>query len=426
METTWQDYSVDRSLKFRDPALERAYQVDYARGRLFQTRLALCLGILLYSSFIILDWFLLPRSDLGFQAAIRLGVVTPFLVGVLAYSFAPSFVYNVRLCTFGCIAVCGLGHSAMAAFSNLPPNYLLCVTCPMLVMLYTYAGMRFIHATIFGLVYIAVYEATEVIYGGAGPKDLLFINYIVLSVNFMGVLASYSIERMSRTVFRQRLQLEAEGRRSERLLLNILPTSIADRLKAGEQTIADGISEATVLFADVVNFTLYCSDKSPAQTLGVLDTIFSAFDALADKYGLEKIKTVGDCYMVAAGVPVPRTDHVQAIADCALEMREVLSQCVVGNGDIMTMRFGINTGPVVAGVIGKRKFIYDLWGDAVNVASRMEENSLPNKILITQATRDKLQDGYRVSDGRQIHVKGKGLMTVYALEGRREEVQAQG
>jgi len=308
----------------------------------------------------------------------------------------------------------------MAVYSGLPLHYLLCVSCPMLVMLYTYAGLRFVHASILGAAYLLVYEVTEVYAGGATAHDMLFINYIVLSVNSMGMLASYSIERLSRTVFRQRRQLEAEGERSEHLLLNILPPTIAERLKAGQQTIADGFSEATILFADIVDFTPYSSNKTPHETLAALNTIFSAFDLLTEKYGLEKIKTVGDAYMVAAGVPVPREDHAEAIADCALEMREVLAHCLVGDGDIMSMRFGINTGPVVAGVIGTKKFSYDLWGDAVNVASRVKSSSSPGVILITQATCDRLPGKYAMSAGRQIEMKGKGLITVYALEGRRD------
>ena len=419
MESMGHDFSVNRLLKFTDRALEEMYQLDYARGRLFQTRLALILGAFLYSAFIVLDWFIL-RDHIRVQALIRLGIVTPFLLLVFIYSFAPSFLRNVRFCTIMCISICGLGHSAMAVYSGLPLHYLLCVSCPMLIMLYTYAGLRFSNAALLGAAYVAVYEITDIYAGGATGRDMLFNNYIILSVNSMGMLASYSIERMSRTVFRQRLQLEAASARSEHLLLNILPRTIADRLKAGQETIADAFPEATILFADIVDFTPYSADKAPHETLAALNCIFSAFDKLTVKYGLEKIKTLGDAYMVAAGVPVTRADHAQAIADCALEMREVLAQCVVGDGDIMHMRFGINTGPVVAGVIGTSKFSYDLWGDTVNVASRVRSGSSPDSILVTQATRDRLDGTYAMSPGRQIELKGKGLVTVYALEGRRD------
>src|SRR5262249_25632633 len=198
--------------------------------------------------------------------------------------------------------------------------------------------------------------------------------------------------------------LRIEQDKAETLLLNILPRSIADRLKADSQTIADDFQEASILFADVVDFTPLAQRLPAAEVVGMLDRLFSHFDPLADRYGLEKIKTIGDCYMVAAGVPNPRPDHARAIALMAIEMREAMRD-TDAVGDLgLELRIGINSGPVVAGVIGRKRFLYDLWGDAVNTASRMESHGAPGRIQITRATHDLIKDDFVCEPHRPIEV----------------------
>ncbi len=204
--------------------------------------------------------------------------------------------------------------------------------------------------------------------------------------------------------------------RADELLLNILPAPIAARLKENPETIADGFDEATVLFADIVDFTTMSSDADPVDVVDLLNTIFSEFDGLAQQYGLEKIKTIGDAYMVAAGLPEPSDDHVEAIVGFAVDMLAAVEQFRGMNGEPVRLRVGINTGPVVAGVIGRQKFIYDLWGDAVNVASRMESNGLSNQIQVTEAVKEKLDGRYNFARRDPIYVKGKGKMVTYLLE----------
>jgi class 3 adenylate cyclase len=211
-------------------------------------------------------------------------------------------------------------------------------------------------------------------------------------------------------------QVEHYRQRANDLLLNILPGSIAARLKESPNTIADGFNEVTVLFADIVNFTGMSSDADPVEVVNMLNKVFSEFDDLAKKHGLEKIKTIGDAYMVAAGLPQPRADHVDAVARFAIDMLAAVERCEGLHGEPVRLRIGINTGPVVAGVIGRQKFIYDLWGDAVNVASRMESNGLANQIQVTEAVKDKLEDQYTFIQREPIKVKGKGLMVTYLLE----------
>jgi len=213
--------------------------------------------------------------------------------------------------------------------------------------------------------------------------------------------------------------LHWEREKSERLLLNILPQRIAERLKQDSSAIAERFEEVTILFADIVDFTSWSSRVAPTELVDSLNDIFSAFDQLAQKYGLEKIKTIGDAYMVAGGLPIPRSDHAEVVAEMALDMQASIRRFRRDDGEVFSLRIGINTGPVVAGVIGINKFIYDLWGDAVNVASRMESHGVPEGIQVTQQTYECLRDKYHFDPRGEITIKGKGKMQTYWLRGHR-------
>jgi class 3 adenylate cyclase len=217
---------------------------------------------------------------------------------------------------------------------------------------------------------------------------------------------------------RSRRALALEQERSERLLLNVLPAPIAARLKAGEEVIADAFPEVTVLFADLVDFTRRSRRIGPAQVVQALNELFSAFDRLAQRHGLEKIKTIGDAYMVAGGLPQPRPDHAQAVAEMALAIREEVARRTDPSGQPLQVRIGIDTGPVEAGVIGTTKFSYDLWGDTVNTASRMESHGIPGCIQVTSRTYQRLRDSYRFERRGPIPVRGMGEMVTYFLVGR--------
>jgi class 3 adenylate cyclase len=211
--------------------------------------------------------------------------------------------------------------------------------------------------------------------------------------------------------------LAAENARSEALLLNILPVQISTRLKGQDKVIADGFADVTVLFADIVGFTELSQELSPERLVQMLNHIFSAFDDLAGRLGLEKIKTIGDCYMVAAGLPEVRVDHVEAVARMGLGMRSELERVNRLTGQSLRIRIGIHTGPVVAGVIGKSKWIYDLWGDTVNTASRMESSGVAEQIQVTQAVHERLVGKFEMEPRGTIKVKGKGEMQTYLLKG---------
>ncbi|MGB7441479.1 MAG: adenylate/guanylate cyclase domain-containing protein [Coleofasciculaceae cyanobacterium] len=215
----------------------------------------------------------------------------------------------------------------------------------------------------------------------------------------------------------QNLLIETE--KVERLLLNILPDSIAKRLKQDTETIADSFEEVTVLFADLVDFTKLSGKISPTELVGLLNEIFSRFDRLVERYGLEKIKTIGDSYMVVGGLPVPRPDHAEAVAEFALAMQQEIEEFNQLENQKFIMRIGINTGAVVAGVIGIKKFIYDLWGDAVNIASRMESHGIPGYIQVSSSTYELLKGKYVLEKRGIIEIKGKGEMTTYLLTDRK-------
>ena len=217
--------------------------------------------------------------------------------------------------------------------------------------------------------------------------------------------------------------------RAETLLLNILPRSIADRLrgdklKAKPQTIADSFTSATILFADVADFTPMAERVPPVRLVEMLDELFGHFDALAERYEVEKIKTLGDCYMAAAGIPSPRPDHARVLALMALDMLAAVREHGAVGSLGLELRIGINSGPVVAGVSGRKRFLYDLWGDAVNTAGRMQTESIPGRVQITRATYELLRDDFVCEPRGMVAVKGKGEMETWYLVGRREPQRA--
>jgi adenylate cyclase len=225
-------------------------------------------------------------------------------------------------------------------------------------------------------------------------------------------------ERAMEALDREHRLLQVERAKSERLLLNVLPEPIAARLKEREEVIADAFPDVTVLFADIVNFTPHTERASPSEVVEMLNELFSEFDTLAERLRLEKIKTIGDAYMVAGGLPGPLPDHPAIVADMALDMLKLAASRRLSDDRPVQLRIGIDSGPVVAGVIGRRKFIYDLWGDTVNKASRMESQGVPGCIQVTERVRDLLKDRYEFQERGVVQVKGKGEMTTYFLTGR--------
>jgi guanylate cyclase len=267
----------------------------------------------------------------------------------------------------------------------------------------------------FVIVFVLTGVAGEVLFPDAAlpvafTTTMLALNIVGTASVAFTLLALFAHQRNAALA-----ALRAEQEKSEALLVNILPRPIAERLKAETQTIADSFAEVSIVFADVVDFTPLAQRLLPAEMLGILDQLFSHFDALVERHGLEKIKTIGDCYMAAAGVPQPCPDHARRAARLALDMRDALGASAVADQPGLQMRIGINSGPVVAGVIGTKRFLYDLWGDAVNTASRMESHGTPGEIQITRATYELLKDDFVSTPRGTILVKGKGSMETWYL-----------
>ncbi len=254
------------------------------------------------------------------------------------------------------------------------------------------------------------------------PTNVAFANTYTVVAGAGMVMLTLSYYRREKNTALRLLGLERE--RADSLLLNILPQKIADILKVEEGTIADYHGSASILFADLVGFTPLSAQMTPTEMIELLNTIYSHFDSLAEKHGVEKIRTIGDNYMVASGVPSSRPDHAQALANMALDMLDFSNSLPAQNGNTIQFRIGINSGPLVAGVIGKKRFHYDVWGDTVNTASRMESQGLAGEIQITANTRQLIKDEFVCEKRGMMDIKGIGEMETWLLVGRDESVSS--
>jgi adenylate cyclase len=270
-------------------------------------------------------------------------------------------------------------------------------------------------ATVIALEFLVPYNT------GAQP-DWAFRLGFVLSVISAWVMVVAVVWYALRETRRARLAMEAEYERSERLLTNILPSTIAQRLKdPSRNIIADKYDDASILFADIAGYTKRASDTPPSDLVRFLDRLYTDLDALVDRHGLEKVKTSGDSYMVVSGVPEPRDDHIEALACLALDMADAVADLKDPQGREVPLRIGLAAGPVVAGVVGARKFFYDVWGDAVNVAARMETTDVEGRIQVPQDVYERLNHAFLLEERGEVDVKGKGVMTTWYLVGRRND-----
>ncbi|KRE34611.1 adenylate cyclase [Mycobacterium sp. Soil538] len=272
-----------------------------------------------------------------------------------------------------------------------------------------------------GVVLMIALELTVPNDRGIGPPWMLtvgFISSVVSSVVMIFATLWYTLRETERA----ERAMEAEYERSERLLANILPETIADRLKdPARSVIADKYDDASILFADIAGYTKRASDTAPAELVRFLDRLYTDLDALVDRHGLEKVKTSGDSYMVVSGVPTPRSDHLEALAALALDMADAVSGLTDRQGRAVPLRIGMACGPVVAGVVGAKKFFYDVWGDAVNVASRMETTDVEGRIQVPDDVYQRLRDSFVLEERGYVEVKGKGPMHTWYLVGHRAQ-----
>jgi class 3 adenylate cyclase len=416
------------TLQFRDRQLESAFRADYFRHSLGNLRFGFLGGVVLWVVWgLILHDHLLARADQSFDLAMRYGVFIPILLLGLGLSFTPAFerVWEWAVGALAVVTVLAWVYYDTQVLT-LPAEYGYVGLILITAFTYTLLRLRFVLVMIITVVGIAAYlpYAVSAVYI-SGVKTVL-ATLFPLTFGALGGVAAYRLERFTRLLFLRERQLARERERSDGLLLNVLPQAIVDRLKTEHDggRIADALDEVSVVFADAVGSTEQAARCSPEAFAETLDQLFRRYEGVSDRYGLEKIKTLGDAYMAVAGAPVPMPDHAPAAADMALEMLTEATQVRWPSGDRVEVRVGIATGPAVAGVIGQRKFAYDLWGDTVNLASRLEANGEPGRILVSEAFARRLGDRYEFGPHRVVDLKGKGPTPARFLLARRADLPA--
>jgi class 3 adenylate cyclase len=397
--------------------LEQIFFEEYFKKSLIQVRFALLLALFFLTISGFLDQWLSP--EIRDKALLfRYGFLFPVTIAFLVFTFSKLFKRWMQpVISLFIILMISLfiGFSVFVRDVDLETPELI------IIILYAYTAIKlnFVYATFVGWATIIWTALINIFHIKPSVINLSESSLELVFANLLGMFSSYLMEYYIRKDFFQDRLLAEEREKVERLLLNILPQPIAERLKQEPITIADSFTEATIMFADIVGFTSLSARLSATEIVNLLNQIFSTFDQLAERHGLEKIKTIGDAYMVVGGLPTPRPDHAELVAEMALDMQQEIAKFSREFDESVSIRIGINTGPVVAGVIGLKKFIYDLWGDAVNTASRMESHGMPNCIQVSQTTYDLLQDKYLFEERGVIEVKGKGEMFTYLLKGRK-------
>ncbi len=416
------------TLRFRDPGLEAAFRRHFFRDNLGNIRFAFLGGAVLFVLWgLVLYPHLLALADKRVDLILRYGVFIPVLILGFALSFTRFFERIWEWVTTGvAILTILIWVYYISLVLTMPAEYGWAGLILITAFTYTLLRLRFVLVMLVTVVGIAAYMPYAVdavyIFGVTTVLAALFL----VTFGVLGGVVAYRTERSIRLLFVRERQLDVERHRSDSLLLNVLPQEIVERLKSEPEGahVAEALDEVSVVFADAVDSTREAVTAGPEEFADVLDELFSAFDRLADRHGLEKIKTVGDAYMAVAGAPVSMRDNAGAGANMALEMLEAAHALRWPSGNSVELHIGVATGPAVAGVIGQRKFAYDLWGDTVNLASRLQESAEPGQILLSWATAERLEGRYELAMGDVVEIKGRGTTPVRSLLARRSNLTA--
>jgi adenylate cyclase len=408
------------TLRFLDPALEHEFQAELAASNGPQLRVGLLVGIGLWVAGAVLLPVLLG-VDVALAIVVCLLMAALNVAGFFALRWATTLSRQQAI---------GLGLNVASALAVLLLAVSLGVSeplaAPALLLIATFAfvvlRLRFVFALVAAGTYLVAFTAIVTVQ----PSPIAALQwFLVTAAILVGLGATLRLERGDRDVYAQRRVIEAQAAAlaearatSDRLLLNVLPAPIAERLATGETAIADWFDDATVLFADLVAFTQLAAALGPRATRDLLDRIFTGFDALAVRHGLEKIKTIGDAYMVVGGVPEPSDDHPARAVALGLDLLDFAARIGAELDLPLDLRIGIHTGPVVAGVIGTQRFSYDLWGDTVNVASRLESNGIPGSLQLSETTWERVRDVVEATPREPIEVKGRGRMATFLVARR--------
>jgi class 3 adenylate cyclase len=415
---------------FVDPALEAEFVRESFELTIRPfTRFAILLSSAVFLAYGVHDYFVMPVAVVHEAWAVRYGLGVPMLAIVVPIMGSRFYarLHRPTLLLFGLTLnaiVLLLGAIAGGEVGALQTSY-----APLFVVLGPFI-VRFnvVYELAYALLTVLLYDAIMFVCGHESMAVCASINMAIASMGFIGALVARQMEGQAREAFLQRRTirsqleaLDAEKMKSDRLLLNVLPAAIAERLKSENRSIADGFQDVSVLFADIVGFTRLSARLTPRELVERLNELFSAFDDLLDRFRLEKIKTIGDAYMVVGGLNGGK-DHALALAELALDMLARIRELSDRHKEDFSVRIGINTGPVVGGVIGKKKFIYDVWGDTVNIASRMESTGEPGAVQITNETYLRIRNMYVFEDRGKIEVKGKGPMQTWLIKDRKKGV----
>lgn len=411
------------TLRFRDRDLNRAFLQDYFAHNLWNVRAAHILGIILW-----VGWGFLLSPFLGEDRATDLTVRYGVLIPILVVGLGTTFLRGYRRWWEAEVVASMLGSSLVwtlyvASVHTMPVDFGYVGAILIIAFSFTLLRLRFLVVVLTGALIIVLYALMAMLPGGLTDLQMVLAAFYLVSFYLLGLFASYALERSTRLLFLRERELGAERARSEALLSNTLPRAIIDHLKARgleeDTRVAQALDEVTVVFIDAVGFTEQAATTPPDQLVESLDELFSWFDALADRFGLEKIKTMGDAYMAVAGAPMPMTDHTAAAAEMALAVLAELEGRTWPLGVPIEVRIGLATGPAIAGVIGKRKFAYDLWGDTVNLARRLEAQAEPGRILVSEAAAASLEGRFAFSPPQVLDLKGMGPTLARLLLGHR-------
>ncbi len=422
---------------FADPAIEREFIQEFNREALKPGRIALFIIIFLWTAF---AWFDLHLEEPVRSSVLyfRFLVVTPFFLIVLALSYSRYAVRIYQLMAIFTLIIIEGGIYYIVQFFNFQEivqavgfeflldndlgNFLFIFVWFLIILMASMiARINTLQSSLNGLVVVFLFVLSILKFRPSLIIVIITVSALITTLFVMWIGSLY-IQQYARQNFRAAKMLAQSMQESESLLLNILPEQIANRLKETPGTIADGFNHVSVLFADIVGFTKLFEKHTPEVVVKMLNQIFSKFDTISRKYGAEKIKTIGDAYMLAAGIPETCNEHSSVVANCALDMLKAAGNLSDPDGHPVHIRIGIHTGPAIAGVIGTHKFSYDIWGDTVNTASRMESHGDVGKIQATKEIYENLKNSFIFEARDAIYVKGKGKMETFWLTGRRKVI----
>lgn len=402
------------TLRFCDRDLEASFRAARAGANLRQLRVSLLIAAALNIGFAPLDYLVLTQNVFT-ALIIRVPIATAIFLVALGLFYAPFFRGGREIYLPSIVVFCfTLAYAALNAIAASPDVYLSgFIIVTLFLLVFVPAGFM----VSIGLAWFCtvVFAVTIPLSRTIALGSLLTVYTQFIAANLVGMFVLYWMERYRRLDFLNLRRIEDERSRHHELLAKILPRSVIERLERGEQRIADEFPESTVLFADIVGFTEISARHKSAEIVEFLNGVFGRFDKLVGQHGVEKIKTIGDAYMVAGGVPDRRPGHVEAIADLALEMIAEASHLLGPDGEPLQIRIGIHSGPLIAGVIGESRFGYDLWGNTVNTASRMESHGVPGRIQVSDAVYRHLKDKFVLEPQGHIEIKGKRGMTTWHL-----------